>query len=930
MKKHLVIFILVSGYWLQASAQPSLRPRWSGNPFEHFVFVENLEQLNAEHQVMFSARTGGIDLKFYANGFGYYYVKPVLMTEKQRERIERKGPEKDPSASQPMSLGIEWLGADPNVRVVPEEKQTFYYTYGESRTGALKDVKAGCYKKIVYRNMYPGIDIEYILPEKGGVKYTLLVHPGADVSKVKMRYTGAKALRKDAGGNMIISTKFGDFTDHAPVSFYKDGQPVSSAFQLSGNTVSFKLQSTIQNQNSTIIIDPWTTNPNFTQNCAWDVNYDQAGNVYAHGSKAPFQLVKFNNAGVLQWTYNCPVVFGQYNGSSYCYGDFAVDEVTGTSYIVEGYFSSRILKVNGNGIQTGMYPGTIANVYCEYWRVEYNRCLNQIVIAGGGNTPINFNQTAMLDTTMASITPVNTLATNEVTHDMTFLSIDQFGPICYMMPCKSATYSSHDNVLLKLPIPALAPPAYSVPTGYGFVESNNFFLFQYYNVGCNGFNGMASGPRYVFTYDGAILKKWNKVTGAFIAQVNTGGGMYAASGLTTDDCGNVWAGVGNCSTGAGSIDMFDSSLTYVSSISVPNTPFDLKLGPGNKLYASGQTFVSEFNVSGIARQTTVNTSSTPSVGCSGCTGSASATALTSICNGSTMITSWTYSWSPGGQLTQTATNLCPGTYTVTAGTYCNTYTATVSVTGGGGFNLSDTTTSATCTKGGSASVTATGGAGPYTYSWNTGGQTTQTATGLSPQTYTCTVTDANGCTKTVTAAVGIIGGPTANAGVNVTIAQGGSTVLNGSGGGSYSWDPATGLSCTNCPNPTASPTVTTLYCVTVTDTNGCTDQACVTVIVETPCALNYEYEVPNAFSPNNDGVNDVFSLQGWEYCVDQFVLNIYDRWGEKVFESDDPAKTWDGTYRGKSVDPAVFTFYISATNKKNEAFIKKGNITLLR
>ena len=88
--------------------------------------------------------------------------------------------------------------------------------------------------------------------------------------------------------------------------------------------------------------------------------------------------------------------------------------------------------------------------------------------------------------------------------------------------------------------------------------------------------------------------------------------------------------------------------------------------------------------------------------------------------------------------------------------------------------------------------------------------------------------------------------------------------------------------------------------------------------------------VPNAFSPNNDGHNDLFKLQGWKNSVTEFTIIIYDRWGEKVFESNDPEKTWDGTYKGKSMDAGVFVYFINATAISGEKIIRKGNISLIR
>jgi gliding motility-associated-like protein len=122
---------------------------------------------------------------------------------------------------------------------------------------------------------------------------------------------------------------------------------------------------------------------------------------------------------------------------------------------------------------------------------------------------------------------------------------------------------------------------------------------------------------------------------------------------------------------------------------------------------------------------------------------------------------------------------------------------------------------------------------------------------------------------------------------------------------------------------------TTTYCVTGTD-GSCTDNDCVTIKVETPCITNKELGVPNAFSPNNDGNNDLFCLQGWSACMNEFTIMIYDRWGEKMFESSQADFCWDGTFRGRILDPAVFVYFIKATYTTGELVTKKGNISIIR
>lgn len=135
------------------------------------------------------------------------------------------------------------------------------------------------------------------------------------------------------------------------------------------------------------------------------------------------------------------------------------------------------------------------------------------------------------------------------------------------------------------------------------------------------------------------------------------------------------------------------------------------------------------------------------------------------------------------------------------------------------------------------SPTASGGVGPYTYAWSSspaGFSSTAANPSVTPTgntTYTVTVTDNGGSTATSSVTVTLVSNPTAYAGADATICEGQSTQLNATGGTTYAWSPATGLTNAGISNPVANPTTNTTYTVTVTDGNGCsaTDQVVVNV-----------------------------------------------------------------------------------------------------
>lgn len=144
-----------------------------------------------------------------------------------------------------------------------------------------------------------------------------------------------------------------------------------------------------------------------------------------------------------------------------------------------------------------------------------------------------------------------------------------------------------------------------------------------------------------------------------------------------------------------------------------------------------------------------------------------------------------------------------------------------------------------------------------------------------------------------------------------------------SNAGSYSWSPNIWLDCNDCLSPIATPEDNVTYQITVEE-NGCTasDNVYITVLYD-PVIF-----VPNIFSPNGDGNNDVLYVRGKGVASVTFI--VYDRWGERVFESTDMDHGWDGNFRGQPMNPAVFVYYVEAIFKNGSSSTLKGDVTLIR
>ncbi len=792
------------------------RSVWTSDPFLQKAFIENVGQFSdigdqPGDAIRYSVSNDGVDIYFTPTGVLYRHKE----LEKAEQGLFRKEEEERELVVRSQFLFMGWEGANPGVVLAASDAVYNYFTYPDlNDKSGRSTLIAKAYKKLVYRNIYPNIDIEFIVPEnKKGIKYNVVLHPGADVSQLKMKYSGARSVKKDSEGNIRIQSTFGEFVDHAPQSFYESGKPLATSFTLNANTVSFQLPTT-NNKQQTIIIDPWTTTPTFSgTNRAYDVEFDLKGNVYIYGGSSPWQLIKLDNAGVIQWTFTTT------NLGSY-YGDFSVDGKKSIAYMTEGFSvaGAKAVKVNAAGTLMATFPGNSQQQ--EMWRMSFSNCTGQAVIAGGGVN--NANQAFVLDSNMVNMTPVNILGASGAGHDIALCTIDN-DTNYYMVSARSQSDPNNfNNTLVKGPAKTLIPLTFNVPSGHNFVEINSVNYVNGFTGTANGFNGIAASKNFLYTYDGGLIKKWNKYTGAFISSFSVSSTFFSWGGTAADDCDNVYIGFMD------SVKIYDSNFALLSATKVQNTVYDIRIGIGNLLYACGNGFVTEIPIIGTScNKLTLSVTSSPK--CAQ-VGYANVT-VTSGGNGS-----YFYTWNPGGGTTQTVSGLGNGIYTVTVTeNSCSPklQTATVQIQLGSGnvpnaYVTSSSNISCFGASTGSATGSASGGKPAYTYNWSPGSQTSISATGLSAGLYTLTVTDSSGCQNTQTVNITQAPAILLNTNSNSTVCgnNNGSASASASGGTgtlSYSWSPG-GSTSGSISNLSAG-----IYTITITDGNGCKKSAAVTI-----------------------------------------------------------------------------------------------------
>ncbi len=433
------------------------------------------------------------------------------------------------------------------------------------------------------------------------------------------------------------------------------------------------------------------------------------------------------------------------------------------------------------------------------------------------------------------------------------------------------------------------------------------FTFGAGNI-CNNFDG--------FAFDEFQISN---------AQPNNAAFTYLCTNSTTVDFINSST---PCPTGF-NWDFGDPASGSNNSSTLPN-PTHVFSGPG--------TYTITLNVSGpdnapsITTQTiTILGLTTSVISNNNCAGDMNGSATVNVIP----ITAapFTYSWNTTPvQNTQIATGLAGGNYIVTVSAL-NSCTATVPVVIASPAALSHTVNivqpgCAVAT--GTATITENGGTAPYTYSWFPSGGNGPSASGLVPGNYTVTVTDSKLCTDVINIVIANATAPTVSVinkkDVTCFGLNDGSATASATGGNapySFSWNTVPVQNSATANNLTAGN-----YTVTVTDNNGCSDFTSITITEPPPGSCGDVY-FPNAFTPNGDTRNDDFGAMGNVVAVSNYLLHIYNRYGELLFYTRNPSVRWNGFYKGKQL-AGTYTWAASFTYKGNIKRDEKGTVTIVR
>ena len=827
-------------------------------------FIENTGQYGDKlkgqekfGKILYGYEGFAMPVLFTSNGFIQLQRKMPDIDEEEKEKEKhkkRKGTlkiedyEKEEEPEDRI-ITVEWINANPDAQIIAEEKSTEYHTYGKLQA------KAFAYKKLTFKNIYPGIDLQYHFTESNeqGFEYSFVVQPGADISVIKMKFGGDVKKISRRGNGLFSKTNIGGLTQSAPFSFYKDDKQaaVDINFTLEDNVAGFISTSPLNNTR-TLIIDPFvSTTANLlglNAGKAKDVDFDYAGNVYVTGGGSQptnHSLAKYDATGTLQWTFSGALTIPSWTFGTY-YGGWMVEKPTGNVFMGQGFnypTGFQVIRLSTTGLYDN-YITTANGQFTEAWKMFWN-CNNgspQILIAGGGiNSDINFGVFAPPSTNVSAlnVTGITYTGSGGWAQDIADFVFDPANNDMYCIYGSLFGTPSLNNKIYKNTAPySAASIAWNVPSGYLTVsEAANRPYMAASGLVDNSANVLWVNASYLYYWDGKNLKAYNKTTGATVGTpLATPNAVFAQGGIIADACNNVFVGESN---GVIKVYNFNGSTfsDVPADITIPGfagrAVYDLAYDEGKKLlYASGNGFVAAFDISAYCPNTFYVITTTPNCTTAGVTASVTPTpppgssVTYTVFNGAAQIAVNT---------TGIFTGLSPNiTYTIVAtiNLACSGSQASITFTIPAPVIGTVQTNTSCGTNTGVITASASGGSGSgYTYSIDgTTFQASGTFSGLPAGVYAITVKDGNGCVNTKQVTLTNTNGPTAaftqtnadcgnNAGTVTVNASGGTPPYQYSinNGGVYqTGNFFTGL-------------IAGQYTLVVKDANNCINKALVTI-----------------------------------------------------------------------------------------------------
>ena len=928
-------------------------------------FKENKGQVSDQNyqprpDVLFYGSDGAMNFHMRKDGISYQLTR-VDSWKDMDEHLGMLGKGKEggirPSKKVPVQqtiyrVDVNWLGSNPEVQTQTGKAiqgvENYYSTVCPNGVLGVRS-----FENVQFTNLYEGIDLKYY-EHDGHLKYDYLVAPGADYKQIKLEYKGATSLSIDKEGNLLIETPLGSLYEPLPL-VTQNGNQLEVFWQIKGDVVSFGIENFDPTQ--AMIIDPlvrvWGTYYGGEGvEYSWACETDTQNNCYISGSTNSSNaiassgthliifkgindafLTKFNSFGARIWgTY--------YGGSDDDFGAECSLDSFGNIYLCGGTKSlTGIATVasyqpvyGGNDFFGNAFPG-------DAFLVKFNSFGVRIWSTYFGGTGFDYSWSCSTDLSdniyMSGTTSSSTSIATIDSHQESFAAGVEDG---FLVKFDSqgnriwSTYYGGDGV----------DGSYDCKTDI----LNNVYLtgetWSTSNIATTSshqslLNGESDS--YLVKFDSNGVRLWgtyyggSKADGILSCMVDEQGNIYSNGGTWSSD---FIATMGSYQPNLkGEADQFIVKMnsngeriwgTYYGGLGEDLAATDGMIIDAENIYLVGETnsldgisttdgFITSNTLLGDPRNGYFSNFTTDGAFVYGTYISDNATSgIYGIAKNGNEIYVCGHSWGPLSAVTPDSyqpilSGIQSDAILIKFTPDCNLFHPVI--------NSLD---QSICP--GDSVVLNTPDIGQE-YHWSNGGFENQTIvfeTGL----YYVTISDSLGCGRSDTLSVIVLSNPNLLIVGNATFDYGSSTQLFASGGETYSWQPPTGLSCIDCPNPIVQPDVPTQYTVTVTDSNGCVNTKTVFVNIETEGCIY----IPNIFSPNKDAQNDEFCLYG--SCLKSGTFTIYNRWGDKVFETTDMKQCWDGTFKGEPVSSDVFVYKLNGVLVTGEVVEESGNIEVVR
>ncbi len=585
MKNIFTLFAILISISLHAQ-----HAKWKVNMDAQKVFIENKSQFDEPNNfpgstILFATEDGPAQVIFTKNGLTYRLEKRERVKideDKEREggmsheEIEKSEHEAIITSD---VIHMQWKNSNPDAEIVALNPVEHHYNY----KGKSNSINARAFQKLIYKNLYSNIDVEYVFHPDKGIEYNFILHPGADATQIQMLYSDVSNMYLDNEKNLHLPTLFGDIIEYAPQTYYATSHDViSSQFELNEKTVSFKLAD--YNTSQEVVIDPWIVTPSMpNSNRIFCIEADSSGNAYIYGGDSPFKLQKYNISGALQWTFT-----NGWDSSAYWFGTLIVDRA-GNSYITGGT-PPDITKVNTSGGQVWTNSGGFAD---EYWSMAFNCDETQLLIGGTRLTgfPIITGSGRAYTINLSNGAVLNSVKVSDATPSFIINDANEIRSVC----------SSPDGNYYFITLDTIGSLTQGLAINW---RSLSGYRFGYgspdYGFTPQGQNIIRATATHLYTANGDSIVKRDINTGIVVAAATIPGGGHATTffvpgtlpkngGMAIDACGNIYVGSQQ------NVAKFDVSLNFISSTTTPSAVYDVAIGKNGDVLACGNGFATALN-----------------------------------------------------------------------------------------------------------------------------------------------------------------------------------------------------------------------------------------------------------------------------------------------------------------------------------------------